>query len=141
MFIGFVDWLPQTRLFRHDTLSGSYYHPDLRWSQTMKLFDYHSSTLLYRVISIICQTLVYGKCHVLPFSSPTGADSDPPPHPWHTQKGYIHVFFQSRFTYYCEEPSPVIPPTKKTFSNLRAFCDETGRGNSTADRERYSSWR
>ncbi|KAF8502186.1 hypothetical protein F5888DRAFT_1176221 [Russula emetica] len=26
----------------------------------MELFDYHSSTLLYRVISIICQTLVYG---------------------------------------------------------------------------------
>jgi len=52
--IGFVDWLPQKPAFRHDTLS---YHPGLRWSKTMDIDD---STLLYRAISVICQTLVYG---------------------------------------------------------------------------------
>ena len=46
-----------------DTIS---YARGLHWSQTMSLFDFHSSTLLYRVISIICQTLVYGQS---PFSS------------------------------------------------------------------------
>ncbi|KAI0263148.1 hypothetical protein BGY98DRAFT_695802 [Russula aff. rugulosa BPL654] len=36
------------------------YHPRLRWSQTMKLYNPHSAALLYRVLSIISQTLVYG---------------------------------------------------------------------------------
>jgi hypothetical protein len=38
----------------------------LRQSQTMALFDYRTSALLYRVIGVICQTLVYGQCPLPP---------------------------------------------------------------------------
>lgn len=69
--IGFVDWLPQNRLFA--TIPS--YDLGLRWPQMMKSLDSHASALLYRVISILCQTLVYGPWPLPPFSPlTTGTD-------------------------------------------------------------------
>ena len=52
---GFVDWLPQNfRLFA--TIAS--HTTRVCAGRRMKLFDYfHSATLLYRFISIMCQTM------------------------------------------------------------------------------------
>ena len=75
----------------------------LHQSHTMSLFDFHSSTLLYRVISIICQTLVYGQSPLLvsvPFSPPRDTDL-----PIRGTKGYIRVSSPSRFMSCGMDPS------------------------------------